>query len=57
MKFILANILITLSICIMLIYGIKRNNNFINISSIIKDHFKIFNKARKHIIVIYIPYQ
>lgn len=46
--------LISISIFIMLIYGVKRNNNFINIINIIKDHFKIFDGANKHIIVIYI---
>lgn len=54
MKFVIANLLIVLSICIMLIYGMKRNNNFINISNIIKDHFEIFGGAKKHIIIIYI---
>lgn len=54
MKIILANALILLSVSIMLIYGIRRNNNFINISNIVKDHFKIFDGAKKHIIVIYI---
>ena len=34
-------------------YGIKRNNNFINIFKIVTDHFKIFDGAKKHIIVLY----
>ncbi len=54
MKIIIANILIGISAIIMMIYGIHKNNNFINISKIMKDHFKIFGGAKKHIIVLYI---
>ena len=46
--------LIVLSLVILFIYGIKRNNNFINIFKIVTDHFKIFDGARKHIIVLYV---
>lgn len=45
--------LIVLSLVILFIYGIKRNNNFINIFKIVTDHFKIFDGAKKHIIVLY----
>lgn len=51
---IIAYILISVSVTIMMIYGIHKNNNFINISKIMKDHFKIFGGAKKHIIVLYV---
>lgn len=54
MKIIISSILIIVSLLIMIIYGIKKNNNFINISKIISDHFKIFDGAKKHIIILYI---
>lgn len=53
MKFKIAFFLIVLSLILLFIYGIKRNNNFINIFKIIADHFKIFDGAKKHIIVLY----
>ena len=53
MKLNIAFSLIVLSLVILFIYGIKRNNNFINIFKIITDHFKIFDGAKKHIIVLY----
>lgn len=54
MKNTIANSLIIISINIMILYGIRKNNNFVNISMIIRDHFKIFDGAKKHIIVLYI---
>ena len=54
MKLNIAFSLIILSLVILFIYGIKRNNNFINIFKIIADHFKIFDGAKKHIIVLYV---
>lgn len=53
MKLNIAFSLIALSLIILFVYGIKRNNNFINIFKIITDHFKIFDGARKHIMVLY----
>ena len=53
MKLNIAFSLIILSLVILFIYGIKRNNNFINIFKIVADHFKIFDGAKKHIIVLY----
>ena len=53
MKLNIAFSLIILSLVILFIYGIKRNNNFINIFKIVTDHFKIFDGAKKHIIVLY----
>ena len=46
--------LIILSLVILFIYGVKKNNNFINIFKIVSDHFKIFDGAKKHIIIIYV---
>lgn len=54
MKTTISYILIGISIIIMLIYGLRNNNNFINISKVIKEHFMIFGGAKKHIIVLYI---
>lgn len=54
MKLNIAVSLIILSLIILFIYGIKKNNNFINIFKIIKEHFKIFDGAKKHIIILYI---
>ena len=54
MKLNIAFSLIVLSLVILFIYGIKRSNNFINIFKIVTDHFKIFDGARKHIIVLYV---
>ena len=54
MKIIIASTLIVISLLIMFFYGIKKSNNFINISKIISDHFKIFDGAKKHIIILYI---
>ena len=54
MKTVVANILIDVSVLIIIIYGIHKSNNFINILKIIKDHFKIFGGAKKHIIILYI---
>lgn len=54
MKIIIANSLIIFSIVIMFLYGIRKSNNFINIANIIKDHFKIFDGAKKHIIILYV---
>jgi len=53
MKLNIAFFLIILSLVLLFIYGIKRNNNFINILKIVTDHFKIFDGAKKHIIVLY----
>lgn len=53
MKENIAVFLIVLSLIIMFFYGIKKNNNFINIFKVIKDHFKIFDGAKKHIIILY----
>ena len=53
MKLNIAFSFIVLSLVILFIYGIKRNNNFINIFKIVTDHFKIFDGAKKHIIVLY----
>ena len=47
MKLNIAFSLIILSLVILFIYGIKRNNNFINIFKIVTDHFKIFDGAKK----------
>lgn len=54
MKTTISYILIGISIIIMLIYGLRNNNNFINVSKVIKEHFMIFGGAKKHIIVLYI---
>lgn len=54
MRFKIAFFLIILSFLLMFIYGIRKNNNFINIFKIIGDHFKIFDGAKKHIIILYI---
>ncbi len=54
MKVYIANGLIIVSIVIMILYAVRKNNNFLNISKIVVDHFKIFNGANKHIIVIYV---
>ena len=54
MKTTISYILIGISIIIMLIYGLRNNNNFINISKVIKEHFMICGGAKKHIIVLYI---
>ncbi len=53
MKLNIAFFLIVLSLVILFIYGIKRDNNFINIFRIVTDHFKIFDGAKKHIIILY----
>ena len=54
MKVKIAFFLIILSFLLMFIYGIRKNNNYINIFKIIGDHFKIFDGAKKHIIILYI---
>lgn len=53
MKENIAIVFIGLSLIVLFFYGIKKNNNFINIVKIITDHFKIFGGAKKHIIVLY----
>ena len=54
MKIIVANLLIIIELLILFIYGIRKNNNFISILSIFKDHFEIFNGANKHILILYV---